>query len=161
LGNRFFLGKNRRGSSAGAMVSSAVKAKLVSKSHPSDNNDQHIHYWPIALEKDGCSSSTFLAFFKNVCGAARKFNGQNTAAFRNYWHARLGCQFHHSLAALSIRRSLVFRQKLLRCHIDDAIIDNILLVQPQMELPVHSVGPALSYSSTLRTTSRLLAGHRT
>ena len=55
-------------------------------------------------------------------------------------------QFHHSFAALSIRRSLIFRQKLLRFHTDDAIIDNV--VQPQMELPVYSVGPAL-------------AGHRT
>jgi hypothetical protein len=147
------LEKHRRSSISGAMASTAVKAKLASKSHPSDNNtifsrchDQHINYWPIALEKDGCSSSTFLTFFKNVCDASGKFNEQNTAAFRNYWYARLSCQFHHSLAALSIRRSLIFRQKLLRFHTDDAIIDNV--VQPQMELPVYSVGPAL-------------AGHRT
>jgi hypothetical protein len=41
---------------------------------------------------------------------------------------------------------LVFRQKLLRFHTDDAVIDNVL--QPQMELPVYSVGSAF-------------AGHRT
>ena len=63
LGNRFFVEKNRRSSISGAMASTAVKAKLASKSHPSDNNtifsrchDQHINYWPITLEKDGCTS---------------------------------------------------------------------------------------------------------
>ena len=71
---------------------------------------------------------------------------QTSNTIRNYWQARLSCQFHHSLAALSIRRSLVFRQKLLRFHTDDAVIDNIL--QPQMELPVYSVGS-------------VFAGHRT
>jgi hypothetical protein len=146
------LEKDRRSSTAGVMASLAVKDKLAHKGIPPDNrtifsrcHQQNIHYWPIALEKDGCSSSSFRAFFKNVCDAAGKFSGQNTAAFRNYWHARLGCQFHHSLAALSIRRALVFRQKLLRSHTDDTIIDNIL--QPQMELPVHSVGPALWHSA--------------
>ena len=144
--------KDRRSSTAGVMASCAVKAKLAHKGIPPDNrtifsrcHQQNIHYWPIALEKDGCSSSSFRAFFKNVCDAAGKFSGQNTAAFRNYWHARLGCQFHHSLAALSIRRALVFRQKLLRSHTDDTIIDNIL--QPQMELPVYSVGPVLLHSA--------------
>ena len=132
---------------------------------PLPNETQRSTY---ASEKNGCSCSSgtfvwrttlahhceidsaFLSFFfpcifKNVCDAAGKFSGQNTAAFRNYWHARLGCQFHHSLAALSIRRSLVFRQKLLRSHTDDTIIDNIL--QPQMELPVYSVGPVLLHSA--------------
>jgi hypothetical protein len=143
------LEQDRRSTTAGFLASSAVKAKLNHKNHPSDNHTissqchhQNIHYWPIALEKDGCSSSSFRAFLKNVCDAAGKFTDQDTHAFRNYWFARLSCQFHHSLAALSIRRSMAFRRKLLRSHTNDCIVDNY--DQPQMELPIHSVGPVLA-----------------
>ncbi len=69
-------------------------------------------------------------------------------------------KFHHSLAALSIfyfystvnGLSVVFRRKLLRLHTKDLIVNN----QPQMELPVHSVGPVLSHSSVGSTKNPLL-----
>jgi hypothetical protein len=147
------LEQDRRCSTAGFMASSAVKTKLAHKFHPTDNHTissqchhQNIHYWPIALEKDGCSSASFRAFLKHVCNAAGKFTGQDTLAFRNYWLARLGCQFHHSLAALSLRRSMVFRRNLLRLHTNDLIVDNCN--EPQMELPVHSVGPLTALQIT-------------
>jgi hypothetical protein len=55
---------------------------------------QGINFWPIALEKDGCPSSSFFAFLKNVCDTAGKFTDQNPISFRNYWHALLACKFN-------------------------------------------------------------------
>ncbi len=77
------LEQDRRSSTAGVMASCAIKAKLAHKGNPPDNrtifsqcHQQNIHYWLIALEKDGCSSSSFGAFFKKVYDAAGKFSGQ-------------------------------------------------------------------------------------
>jgi hypothetical protein len=98
-------------------------------------NQQRINFWPIALEKGGCPSSSFLALLKNVCDAAGKFTDQNPATFRNYWHARLACKFNHHIASLAIHRCTSFRRTLLRSQSIDNDDHNTL--QAQMTLPIH------------------------
>jgi hypothetical protein len=80
---------------------------------------QGINFWPIALEKDGCPTSSFLAFLKNVCDTAGKYTDQNTSSFRKYWFARLACKFNHHIASLDLRRSIAFRRTLQRCQPTD------------------------------------------
>ena len=149
-------GKLRRTSTTGTMANFAVKSKLPNKgktiqeralrgnslSMASRCNQQRINFWPIALEKDGCPSSSFLAFLKNVCDAAGKFTDQNPATFRNYWHARLACKFNHHIASLAIRRCTSFRRTLLRSQSIDNDEDNTL--QAQMTLPIHCPNSLIS-----------------
>jgi hypothetical protein len=141
--------KLRRTSTTGTMANFAVNSKLSNKgktiheralrgnslSMASRCNQQIINFWPIALEKDGCPSSSFLAFLKNVCDAAGKFTDQNPAFFRNYWHARLACKFNHHIVSLAIRRCTSFRRTLLCSQSIDNEEDNTL--QVQMTLPIH------------------------
>jgi hypothetical protein len=110
---------------------------------------QGINFWPIALEKDGCPSPSFLAFFKNVCDTAGKFTDQNPSSFRNYWFTRLACKFNHHIASLGLQRSISFRRTLLRCQQTDFNLQNT--VQAQMTLPIHhyNVIPASTTINTL------------
>jgi hypothetical protein len=141
--------KLRRTTTTGTMANFAVNSKLSNKgrtiqeralrgnslSMASRCNQQRINFWPIALEKDGCPSSSFLAFLKNVCDAAGKFTDQNPTTFRNYWHARLACKFNHHIASLAIRRCTSFRRTLLHSQSIDNDEHNTL--QAQMTLPIH------------------------
>ncbi len=141
--------KIRRTSTTGIMANSAVNSKLSNKgktiqeralrgnslSMASRCNQQRINFWPIALEKDGCPSSSFLALLNNVCDAAGKFTDRNPATFRNYWHTCLACKFNHHIASLAIHRRTSFRRTLLRSHSIDNDEHNTL--QAQMTLPIH------------------------
>ena len=98
-------------------------------------NRQGINFWPVALEKDGSPSSSFLAFLQNVFDTAGKFTDQNPTSFRNYWHSRLACKFNHHMASMALRRSLSFRRTLLRSHSATSDLHNTL--QAQMTLPIN------------------------
>jgi hypothetical protein len=154
--------KSRRCSTSGWQACSSVASKLTNSGSTQDrlargNNlpmvsrckQQGINFWPIALEKDGCPSPSFLAFFKNVCDTAGKFTDQNPSSFRNYWFTRLACKFNHHIASLGLQRSISFRRTLLRCQQTDFNLQNT--VQAQMTLPIHhyNVIPASTTINTL------------
>ena len=144
-----------RSSTSGSTASASITRKLTNKGSRTERiargndlsmearcNRQGINFWPIALEKDGCPSSSFLAFLKNVFDTAGKFTDQNPISFRNYWHARLACKFNHHMASMGLRRSLSFRRTLLRSHSATYDLHNTL--QAQMTLPIHHSDISLS-----------------
>ena len=94
---------------------------------------QNIHFWPVAIENDGCATGSFLAFFNNVCNAAKDLTDQNPSAFKNYWRTRIACEIHQCNARLTLQRSAQLRRTLSR--IPTTANDILQVLEPQMDLP--------------------------
>ena len=94
---------------------------------------QHINFWPVAIEADGACTSSFLHFFKNVCNAAKTLTDQNQSAFKHYWSKRIGCELHQQNARLCLQRTASLRRKLKRLPVTS---DDVLQHQQlQTDLP--------------------------
>ena len=97
---------------------------------------EQIHFWPVALEGDGCASSGFMAFLNNVCNAAAENTDQDPIVFKNYWKTRLACKFAKVCAKYALRRSANCRQFYAYRGNDAEVVREDMSGEPQTLEPI-------------------------
>jgi len=97
---------------------------------------EHIHFLPVAIEGDGCTSSGFTAFLNNISNAAGENTEQDRIAFKKYWTTRLACVFSKACAKYSLRRSSSCRQFLAYRGNSAGIIRADMSGEPQTLQPI-------------------------
>jgi hypothetical protein len=66
--------------------------------------DQDINYWPIPVEGDEQTSTSFEAFLNKVCDSASKV-GHNALCFKKRWTTILACALAKQSSQMVLRRS--------------------------------------------------------